>query len=255
MQNKFQSISRIIKVAIKFINKFHPRYLSLLIPDKDIVKRSRVSKKDIFIITSCLNPEDGNNYHNHNPSHQLHDRLHETVLGIQSIRINFSGAYIILLDNSKVAKDTEILIKNSVDEYYNYYESSYIKTSRKHFNKGVPQFAKLVKFCSENHENYVADTFHFMSARYQLTANITQNLQESGSYFLYNEKFNNVSTRYYFFKQQSLRSIQKAFKKTLYCAIAGNSVEDALFLFAPDFKKVEYLGIKGMINGIQPIEE
>jgi len=255
LQNKFQSILRIIKVAIKFINKFHPRYLSLLIADKDIVKRSRVSKKDIFIITSCLNPEDGNNYHNHNPSHQLNDRLQETVLGIQSIRINFSGAYIILLDNSKVAKDTEILIRNSVDEYYNYYDSSYIKTSRKHFNKGVPQFAKLVKFCQENHENYVADTFHFMSARYQLTGNIAHSIQDSGSYFLYYEKFNNVSTRYYFFKQKSLKSILKAFKSTLFWAIAGNSVEDVLFIFVPEFKQVGKLEITGMINGIQLLDE
>lgn len=255
MQNKLKSISRIIKVGIKFLYKFHPRYLLLLKTDNGLVKKARISKKHIFVVTSCLNPDDGNNYHNHNPSHHLHDRLRETVLGIQSIRNNFAESHIILLDNSKVAEDTEIIIRKAVDEYYNYYDSSYIKTSRKHYNKGVPQFAKLLKFCQENHENYVADTFHFMSARYQLTGNVAERTQESGSYFLYYDKFNNVSTRYYFFKHQSLRSILKAFKRTLFCAIVGNSVEDTLFMFVNEFKQVERLQVTGMINGIQLLNE
>lgn len=253
--NKFFSNIRLAKVAIKNLYRIHLRYF-FLIKTHDIIKsKKHISKRDIFILTSCLNHDDNVTFHNHNPSHNLEMRLKETLNGIASIRKNFPNGYIIILDNSKIPNKESKLLLDAVDEYYDYSESSYIKISRKHFNKGVPQFSVLSKFCQENYKNYSAEFFHFMSARYNIVNKINNKISDPGTYMLYFEKSKNVSTRYYFFKNYSLSKISMAFKKTLLFAILGNSVEDALFMFVPNFKMLKKLEIKGMINGTQYIYE
>jgi len=232
LRDKYFSVSRIIKVGLKNFYRIHYRYLVLLKKNKPLSHKKVVEKENIFVITSCLNPDDGNNY-NHNPSHKLHDRLEETLLGIASIRNNFPDAYVIILDNSRIPPEETNILCQSVDEYFDYSNDKEMKTSRKHFNKGVPQFAKLAKFCEENYPFYKSGIFHFMSARYQIVENITGLTHKQGTFFLYYNEFKNVSTRYYYFRNVSLQSIGKVFRKTLYCAILGNSVEDALYMFVP----------------------
>jgi hypothetical protein len=246
---------RLIKVGIKHIFLFHPRYLLLFNKNNLISSKQKINVENIFIITSCLNPDDNKNYFNHNSSNKNGERLQETLKGIASIRNNFPNAYIILLENSYVSDSESNPLQVAVDKYFNYNEDNKIKISRKYFNKGVPQLSMLIKFCEENYDKYHAEVFHIISARYQIKENISSSLLESGSYFLFYREYKNVSTRYYFFKKISLITIMKSFRKTLFFAIFGNSIEDVLFMFVPEFKIVKELKITGMISGIQLINE
>ena len=246
----------LLKIIVKNIFRFHPRYVYLLRKNKVQNKTVKIEKKNIFIITSCINVKDDIDYHIHNPEHTATKRLSEAVVGLKSVRSFYKNSYIIFIESSKLSKESESEINSLVDEYYNYSEAKAIRIARKHFNKGVPQFAALAKFIEENCDNYCADIFHFLGARYSLTANITDNKSFStGAYFLHYPEHNNVSTRYFFISNLTLSEIIKPFRKTLYCAMAGASVEDFISCFFLKRAPLKKLGIQGLVNGKEIIYE
>ena len=155
-----------------------------------------------------------------------------------------------------MSNESESEINSLVDEYYNYNEAKAIRIARKHFNKGVPQFTALANFIEDNRDHYCAEIFHFLGARYSLTANITDNKSFSaGAYFIHYPEHNNVSTRYFFISNSALSQIIKPFRKTLYCAMLGASVEDFIQCFFKDSLELKKLGITGKVNGKEMIYE
>jgi hypothetical protein len=247
-------ISRIIK---NIINNFNKKNISIIFSDKSFSKtyiESKINRQEIFIITSCLNPNDLtekiiSSYTN------IENRYQETVETIKSIKYNFVDPYIILLENSNIPTQYFDSLVTQVDELIDYSKNRYILKSRQHNNKGVPQFAMIYKFIFENKNKYLFDTLHFISARYVLHSNISNNYIEYGSYLLFYKNSKNVSTRYYFFKKCKLDRLKIAYKYTLLLAILGNSVEDVIFLFTPKNNYLNKIDLSGKVAGIQFIHE
>lgn len=244
-----------LKGVIKNLVRFHPRYFLLFRKNKTCKRPQQIRRANIFVITSCINTYDNNKYINHNPRFLPKDRLNEALIGLKSVRDHYPDRYIIFLESSRISNEDENKIRDLVDEYHNYSESGYIKIARQHYNKGVPQYAALVKFIEENHDNFCADIFHFLGARYILKRNITNELSLPGAYFLYYQKHKNVSTRYFFLRTVKLSDILGPFRKTLYCALVGNSVEDVIYSFFREVRFLDKLDISGKVNGVEMINE
>ena len=249
----------LLKVIVKNIARLHPRYLYLVRKNKARI-RANISNqkrnKNIFIITSCINIHDNVDYPIHNVMHTANDRLSEALAGLKSVRDNYAESYIIFLESSKISDEDKKQIEPLINEYHDYSEYKSIKIARKHFNKGVPQFTALINFLEENGDHYCADIFHFLGARYSLTANITDNkIISTGAHFLHYPEHNNVSTRYFFMCNLTLSEIIKPFRKTLYCAMAGASVEDFISCFFMKRNHLKRLGIQGLVNGKEMIYE
>ena len=214
-----------------------------------------IEKKNIFIITSCINTRDSDKYTNHNSAHSPERRLDEVLLGLGSVHENYRDGYIIFIESSRISSDDEMKIRATVDEYHNYSGAAAINVARQHYNKGVPQFAALIKFIEEGGGNYCADVFHFLGARYALRGTVADSVSHSGAYFLFYPKSRNVSTRYFFLKNLRLSEMLRPFRKTLYCAILGSSVEDVLYRFVRELRFVDKLGVCGKVNGVEMISE
>lgn len=246
----------LLKVFVKNLYRFHPRYFYLLKKNITQGREVQISNRNIFIITSCINIHDNLDYPIHNHSHAVTERLSEALIGLKSVREHYADSYIIFLESSKISNVDEKKIEVFIDEYYNLSEKKSIKIARKHFNKGVPQFTALINFLETNKNRYKADIFHFLGARYCLTENITDNKKiNCGASFLYYPDCNNVSTRYFFVSKLPMSEIIVSFRKTLYCAIAGASVEDYIDYFFRKNPPLEKLGIKGLVNGAKMINE
>ena len=246
---------RFLKNLIKNIYRLHPRYFYLALNNNELNSPDKITAKNIFIITSCINTCDSDRYVNHNLTFTPKDRLAETLIGLASIHAHYASRYIIFLESSKLSAEDERQIRPLVDEYHNYHKARSIQIARQHFNKGVPQFTALVKFIEENKGNYRADVFHFLGARYMLKGSVANDDTLSGACFLYYPKSKNVSTRYFFIKNSNLSDIRKPFRYALYCAIMGSSVEDVLYQF---FYKPEFIGkldICGKVNGVEMVHE
>ncbi|PCJ59286.1 MAG: hypothetical protein COA79_11350 [Planctomycetota bacterium] len=243
---------------LKNIFKFHPRYLYLFRKNKNIIEKNtpKIQKKNIFVITSCVNINESSEYPVHNANHTAGDRLNETIKGLKSIRENYSDSYIIFLESSNLSIDNIDQVKSLIDEYHNFSDLKAIRIARKHYNKGVPQFTALINFFEINCNNYCADNFHILGARYSLTTNITKDKNfKPGAHFLYYSEYNNVSTRYFLLRELSMVELIKPFRKTLYCALAGASVEDFISDFFPKNDYLQKLGIVGLVNGEKLIDE
>jgi len=249
----------LLKVILKNIARLHPRYLYLVRKNKIQTKPSitnQIKKKNIFIITSCVNVHDNIDYPIHNRDHTSEERLIETLIGLKSVRDKYADSYIIFLESSKISNQDKRQIADLIDEYYDYSECKSIKIARKHFNKGVPQFTALINFFEENRDNYHAETFHFLGARYSLTANITGNTSPTaGAHFFHYPEHNNVSTRYFFISKLTMSEMLEPFRKTRYCAMAGASVEDFINCFFKKNAPLKKLGIEGKVNGKEMIYE
>ena len=246
----------LLKVIIKNLTRFHPRYFYLLKKNKFHARTEQINKPHIFIITSCINIHDNIDYPIHNRSHTVMERLSETLIGLNSVRDNYAESYIIFLESSKISNQDKKQIEALIDEYHDYSGYKSIKIARKHYNKGVPQFTALINFFEENRDSYCADIFHFLGARYSLTANITDNTSPpAGAHFLYYPEHNNVSTRYFFISKVTMSEIIGPFRKTRYCAMAGASVEDFINCFFPKNAPLKKLGIQGLVNGKEIIYE
>lgn len=246
----------LFKVIIKNLTRFHPRYFYLLKKNKAHVRPEQINKTHIFIITSCINTQDNIDYPIHNRSHAVTERLSEALIGLKSVRDNYAESYIIFLESSKISDQEKKQIEALIDEYHDYSGYKSIKIARKHYNKGVPQFTALINFFEENRDNYCADTFHFLGARYSLTANITDNTcPPAGAHFLHYPENNNVSTRYFFIRKLTMSEIIGPFRKTRYCAMAGASVEDFINCFFAKNAPLKKLSIQGLINGKEMICE
>lgn len=249
-------IFRAIKVAIKNCTKFHPRYLLLAGKNTDTTPGKQTAfYKDVFIITSCVNVSEDKKFYNHNRTHTPQKRIEETVTGLLSVKQYYPNAHIILIESSVLTESQKQLLDPLIDDFYDYSQAKNIKTARTHYNKGVPQFTAYIKFIEENKDRYKATTFHFLGARYVLTGSVAEEYQTSGSYFLFFPQHDNVSTRYFFIKDIPLKKLVSAFRKTLYFAIVGNSVEDILHGFIPELKKVKQLEVMGVVNGKEIIHE
>ena len=247
----------ILRIFKNIIKNFGKNKILKYIVNKNFIHVNHekiINKNNIFIITSCLNPNDLtekiiNSYTN------IENRYQETIETIKSIKNNFVDPYIILLENSHVPTQYFDSLVTQVDELIDYSKNSYILKSRQHNNKGVPQFAMIYKFIFENKNKYLFDTLHFISARYVLHSNISNNYIEYGSYLLFYKNSKNVSTRYYFFKKCTLDRLKIAYKYTLLLAILGNSVEDVIFLFTPKNNYLNKIDLSGKVAGIQFIHE
>ena len=249
------NIARFIKVFLRNIPYFHPRYLLLVKKNIKSNTSIRVKKNNIFIVTSCINTMDCKKYPIHNLEHTPLERYEETLLGLASIRKYYIDSYIIFIESSKISIENSNKIQTLVDEYYNYSEYKNIKVARQHYNKGVPQFTALIKFIEESGHKYEAENFHFIGARYCLTGYVALKVKKVGVYFLNYPQDENVSTRYFFIKGMGLGDIVLAFRKTLYFAILGNSVEDYVYRFLKKVIFLEKLDIVGKINGVEIVKE
>ena len=246
--------NRLIKVIVKNFAKIHLNYFLLFLKNNK-KNGKRIKINDIFIVTSCVNTNESSSYFNHNIEHTSELRLAETITGLESIRRFYPKAYIIFIESSKLSNSQGNLVTKYIDKLYDYCESKNIKLARRHYNKGVPQFKALIKFIEENGHNYYAKTFHFLGARYILTGNVADEYTNLGSYFLYFDKANNVSTRYFFVKGVDLYKLIKPFRRTLYFSIFGNSVEDIIHGYMPNINIVNRLMVSGIVNGVEKIEE
>ena len=256
MRNTLKKI-RLIVVILKNIPKLNFRYYILLKKNKRINHVTNPNNfENIFIITSCVNTNENNSqFINHNLYHTPEKRLTETITGLKSIRKNYKNAIIVFLESSTLNQTQRKRLNEFVDDFFDYSNCENIITARKHYNKGVPQFTALVKFIEENYNKYNCKTLHFLGARYIINKKEADKYCDRGSYMKFSDKDFNSSTRYFFFKNTSLESLISPFRKTLYLSILGISVEDILFRFLPNFKKIKLLGISGIINGKEPIIE
>lgn len=255
MNDKLFFVLRFFKNSVKHFSFSTPSYFKLLRDNNLKLRHEAVLSNDIFIVTSCLNPHDSTESFDHNANHKFEQRFLETVSGLESIRKYYPNSYIIFLENSQIPTLNLEFLMDKVDEYFNYSECEFIKYSRRHQNKGVPQFMMLLKFCQENSANFDSEFIHIISARYIILDSIAENKINNGAYFLYNKKSKNVSTRYYCFKKVGLNKLAQIFKKTLFCAILGCSVEDVIFLFTPAFTQLSKLNIYGVVGGVEKIYE
>lgn len=245
---------RLIKVIIKNLNKFHPRYFYLLLKSEQTV-HPPIKKQNIFIVTSCVNTNENIAYVNHNIDHTPEQRIEETITGLQSITKYYPDAYIIFLESSKLVDGQKERLEKFINAFFDLSAKTAIKIARKHCNKGVPQFTALINFLEENSVNYEADTLHFLGARYILTGSIANEFDVKGSYFLYYKVNNNVSTRYFFMKNLQLIDLINPFRRTLYFSMFGNSVEDVIHGFVPMLKTIERINVCGIVNGKELISE
>ena len=215
------------------------------------------NSKDLFIVTSCLNPHDSKLFFNHNFKHKKKQRFIEFKKSIKSIRNYYPNAQIISLDNSRLGKDIEEKVRSLVDARFDYSQDPMIQTTRKSPNKGVPWAAKLIKFLSENCESIYAKRIHFFVGRYFLTKKININYSKKGIFFKYYRQHKNVSTRYFFSNQICIRNIINILKKTYIHACLGRSVEDSIFKNCNKIKLylVDKIGVSGTINGVDYVEE
>ena len=243
------------KAAVKNLFKLNTSYLHLLKKNRFAKNEKKVVKHDIFIITSCININNQEGYFIHNSNHLPEQRMAETIVGLLSVREYYPDAYIIFIESSSITNEAKQSIAPLINEFFEYNTESQIRIARKHFNKGVPQFTAYLKFMEVNNFNYYANTFHFLGGRYVLTGNVADSYEKSGSYFLYFPEHEGVSTRYYFTKELKLTQIIKPFRNTLYLALLGISVEDVIYKFMPDVHKLNFIKIRGMINGNDPVEE
>ncbi len=246
---------RFIKIFLKNLHRLRPKYLHLICSNNGLISRDTITNNNIFLITSCINTCDSDEYVNHNLTFSPKDRLAETLVGLKSIHTHYPSRYIIFLESSELSAESERAIKPLVDEYHNYHKSRPIQIARQHFNKGVPQFTALVKFIEENKGHYCAEVFHFLGARYMLKGPAANNETLPGAYFLYYPKSRNVSTRYFFIRNGNLSDIRKPFRYTLYCAILGSSVEDIIYRFFHKPRFIGKLNICGKVNGVEMVHE
>ena len=72
----------------------------MLRKNKIKTKAVKIEKKNIFIITSCINVNDNIEYHIHNPEHTATRRLSEAVIGLKSVRSFYKDAHIIFIESS-----------------------------------------------------------------------------------------------------------------------------------------------------------
>jgi hypothetical protein len=159
----------LLKIILKNIARLHPRYLYLLRKNKVQTRPSianQIKKGNIFIMTSCINIHDNVDYTIHNLRHTANDILSKALVGLKSVRDYYAECYIIFFGSSKISNQDKKKIETLIDEYHDYSGYKSIKIARKHYNKGVPQFTALINFFEENRDNYCADIFHFLGARY-----------------------------------------------------------------------------------------
>jgi hypothetical protein len=213
--------------------------------------------KDLFIVTSCLNPHDSNLFFNHNFKHTKKQRFIEFQKSIKSIRNYYPNAQIVSLDNSRIGKVIKEKVQSLVDARFDYSQDPIILKTRKNPNKGVPWAAKLIKFLSENCELIHAKRIHFFVGRYFLTKKKNINYRKKGIFFKYYRQHKNVSTRYFFSNQINIRNLINILKKTYLHACLGRSVEDSIFKNCNKIKLylVDKIGVSGTVNGVNYVEE
>jgi len=245
---------RVFKNFIKNIHRINVLNILLFKKNNKLIKRKYIDYKDIFIITSCINIYDGN-YYIHNLRHSPNKRFTQTIDGLKSIKKYYPYSYIVIIESSKLSLQYVKEIETYVDEYIDYSNDRYIKVARKHFNKGVPQFYAYIKYFEENGAFLNAKTIHFLGGRYSLYGNFANFYNNTGIYFLYNKINQNVSTRYFFVKSINLGALTEPFKKTMFMAVLGNSVEDFIHRFNNNIFLISKIGVSGMINGLEFIEE
>ena len=215
------------------------------------------NSEDLFIVTSCINPRDSKLFFNHNFHHKKKQRFLEFKKSIKSIRTYYPDAQIVSLDNSRLGKVMNKKIQRLVDVRFDYSQDLAIQKTRKSPNKGVPWAAKIIKFLSENSDIVTSKRIHFLVARYYLRKKKLINYNNKGIFFKYYRQHNNVSTRYFFSNQISVKNLISIFRKTYILACLGKSVEDLIFKNCNKIKLylVDKIGVSGTVNGIDYVEE
>jgi len=211
---------------------------------------------DLFIVTSCTNPGDTEEAVNHNSAHSQWQRGEELLATFDSVRRHYPGAIIVNLENSKIASELAKRIHSKCDQQRDYSADAAVRESRTFANKGVPWLIKLLKFLHEEHSAIHATRIHLLCGRYLLTDNVLAKLSHPGSYLRYYPQYDNVSTRYIGYQRVGISEIREALRCVLRPMVFSRSAEDVIHL-PGRFPKhyLSHIGVSGLVNGKDPIEE
>lgn len=205
---------------------------------------------DLFILSSCINPNDNIDFVNYSQPLSELDRFFQVSESVKSIRNFFPKAKIVYLDNSKISKYIENDLTKLVDEYHNYSQVPLMAQIRKIHNKGIAWSLTNFLFLISRFNNCNFKSIHFLNGRYQITPKVVLNSSGMVDNYLYVKfKEYNISTIYLVFNNVDNRKIIKYFRRAFYFSLAGYSVEDVFAISRFRVKYIKELGVIGNING------
>jgi hypothetical protein len=240
---------RISKIV--FLFKHIDKILSIYSMNLKINKSDTKKGKDLFILSSCINPNDNSTYINYKQPLSAAERLYQVLDSVNSVRSHFPESRIVYLDNSNISSDLEKELISVIDDYYNYSQCEIMSEIRKIHNKGIAWSLTNLLFLLNNFNNYEYETIHFLNGRYCVSKKVVENknlLNSNKNLYLKFKKYN-VSTIYFMFYNESKNNVINYFKKAFYYSMMGFSVEDVFAISSMKAYYLKELGVFGKING------
>ncbi len=240
---------RLIKIIFFF--KHFKKILRICFMHMKINECDIKNGKDLFILSSCINPNDNISYINYKQPLSESERLNQVLESVNSVRRYFPESRIVYLDNSSISNYLEIELIKSVDEYYNYSKCEIMIEIRKIHNKGIAWSLTNLLFILNNFNNYQYETIHFLNGRYCVSKKVVDNknlINSKKKLYLKFKKFN-ISTIYFMINNERKNNVVKYFKKAFYFSMIGFSVEDVFAISSMKTYYLKELGVFGKING------
>jgi hypothetical protein len=240
---------RISKIALLF--KHIDKILRIYSMNLKINKTDTKKGKDLFILSSCINPNDNSTYVNYKQPLSAAERLYQVLDSVDSVRSHFPESRIVYLDNSNISSDFEKELISVIDDYFNYSQCELMSEIRKIHNKGIAWSLTNLLFLLNNFNNYQYETIHFLNGRYCVSKKVVENknlVNSNNKLYLKFKKYN-VSTIYFMFHNESKNNVINYFKKAFYYSMMGFSVEDVFAITNNKSNYLKELGVFGKING------
>lgn len=219
-------------------------------------KDSAFPAEDLFLVTSCTSPGSWEASAQTPATHHPEQRRQELEDTFQSIRRHYPSAFIVNLENSRGREENPRVGQTSPDLRRDFTMDAAVRLAQEFPNKGIPQVVTLLKFLAEEGAGIRAKRIHFLTGRYRLKQANPVPPPHPGGYFRFYPKLGVVSTRYFFYQATGIEEIRNSLFRTLRPMVFGRSLEDVVHVSSRiPFRPLEYIGVIGRINGIEPIDE
>lgn len=206
---------------------------------------------DIFIITSVIHTDktSGWSYCPVRSYYSDEERFRDTLKTIQSIRQYLKGAYIVLLEGSKLTEEEEKKLKESVDCFLDYSNDPFIVEKVNSQKKGQGETWKMMKFLVDNKDTLKQYRRIFkISGRYWLTDTFQPELFSYEKETVKKCSENGVSTVLYSVAVHNLDAFIELQKKIIvYLETDTIGIENLFFGFYKNFHFIDNLGVEGWI--------
>jgi len=204
---------------------------------------------NLVLITSLLNPINKElSYCSTRSIYTTDERFKQTIRSIESIKKYIPNCYIILLECSINIKQYELMLKEHVNEYFNYCENQDIISAVNSKYKGYGESTVLLNYFLEYNPIHQFNNIFKLSGRYMLNESFDYNLfKNNENIFKSVNSANVVSTRLFKINIQYLKEFIDILRKTIEYTKNGISIEH-IFYKLIKFKHVNVLGVCGYIS-------